>query len=107
PGPPSLNATLVTTRLTAPPLGGLGGPLSGTSHASRRVNGPYALSRLLPRSAWSALLPRPQTILRWHRDLVRLKWAAFHQCPPGQRPARDPERRALILRLARENPIPE
>ena len=32
-----------------------------------------ALSRLLPRSAWDALLPRPETLLRWHRELVRRK----------------------------------
>jgi len=32
-----------------------------------------ALSRLLSRSRWSALLPRPETLLRWHRDLVRRK----------------------------------
>src|SRR5215467_1225702 len=63
-----------------------------------------ALSRLLPRSGWSALLPRPETLLRWHRDLVRCKWAAFRQRPPRQHHARDPERRALILRLAGENP---
>ncbi len=63
-----------------------------------------ALSRLLPRSGWSALLPRPETWLRWHRDLVRRKWVAFRQRPLRQRPARDPERRALILRLAGENP---
>jgi len=62
------------------------------------------LSRLLPRSAWSALLPSPETLLRWHRDLIRRKWAAFRQRPPRQRPARDPERRALILGLAGENP---
>jgi len=30
-------------------------------------------SQLLPRSAWSALLPKPETLLRWHRDLVRHK----------------------------------
>src|SRR5215472_8008954 len=63
-----------------------------------------ALSRLLPRSAWPALLPSPETLLRWHRDLVRRKWAAFRQPPPRQRPARAPERQALSLRLARENP---
>ena len=39
-----------------------------------------ALSRLLPSSGWSALPPRPETLLRWHRDLVRRKWAcAVHQ----------------------------
>ena len=63
-----------------------------------------ALSRLLPRSGWSALLPRPETLLRWHRDLVRHQWAAFRQRPPRHCLARDPERQALILRLAGENP---
>jgi hypothetical protein len=29
-----------------------------------------AFSRLLPRSGRSALLPRPETLLRWHRDLL-------------------------------------
>ena len=63
-----------------------------------------ALSQLLPRSGWSALLPKPVTLLRWHRDLVRHKWEAFRRRPPRQRPSRDPERRALILKLAEENP---
>ncbi len=58
-----------------------------------------ALSRLLPRSAWSALVPSPETLLRWHRELVRRKWAAYRRRPPRSRP-RDPELRELILRLA-------
>src|SRR5215470_19865526 len=29
------------------------------------------LSRLLPRTDLPSLLPRPETLLRWHRDLVR------------------------------------
>jgi len=62
------------------------------------------LSQLLPRSGLPLLLPRPETLLRWHRDLVRRKWAAFHRRTLRQGPARDPERRALILRLAEENP---
>jgi putative transposase len=44
----------------------------------------------------------PQTLLRWHRELVRRKWAQ-----PGRTPGRPPvERRVreLVLRLARENP---
>ena len=49
-----------------------------------------ALSQLLPRSGSSALLPKPETLLRWHRDLVGRKWAAFRQPPPRQRPSRDP-----------------
>src|SRR5215467_9937897 len=41
-----------------------------------------ALSRLLPRSGWSALLPTPESLLRWHCDLVRRGWAASRKCPP-------------------------
>jgi len=63
-----------------------------------------ALSRLLPRSGLPSLLPRPETLLLWHRDLVRCKWAAFRQRRPRPRPARDPERRECVLKLARENP---
>jgi len=63
-----------------------------------------SLSRLLPRSMWSALLPRPETLRRWHRELVRRKWAAFSRRPPRGRRPRDPELRDLILRLAAENP---
>jgi putative transposase len=61
-----------------------------------------AASRLLRREAWSAFLVRPETLLRWHRQLVRRKWTTRHR-PPG-RPALDPEVRELIIRLGRENP---
>jgi putative transposase len=61
-----------------------------------------ASSRLLRREAWGAFLVRPETLLRWHRQLVRRKWTKPHR-PPG-RPALDPEVRELILRLGRENP---
>ena len=30
-----------------------------------------ALSRVLPRPRWSSFLVSPQTLLRWHRELVR------------------------------------
>ena len=33
-----------------------------------------ALSRALPRSAWSAFAVSPKTLLRWHRRLVRRYW---------------------------------
>ena len=32
-----------------------------------------ALSRALPRPRWSSFLVSPQTLLRWHRELVRRK----------------------------------
>src|SRR5215469_3105827 len=53
------------------------------------------LSRLLPESGLPSLLPKPETLLRWHRDLVCHKWAVFRRRPRRQRPVRDPERRAL------------
>nr|MDP9343596.1 helix-turn-helix domain-containing protein [Actinomycetota bacterium] len=49
-----------------------------------------------------SVLVRPETLLRWHRQLVARKWTTPHRHPG--RPALDPEVRALILRLARENP---
>ena len=62
-----------------------------------------AASRVLPRDRWVAFLVTPATLLRWHRELVRRKWTYRRSGRPG-RPPIDPEVRALILRLARENP---
>src|SRR6266571_3511560 len=62
-----------------------------------------ATSRLLPQDRWASFLVTPQTLLRWHRELVRRKWTY----PKGRRSGRppvDPEVAALILRMARENP---
>src|SRR2546425_13065173 len=36
-----------------------------------------ALSRTLTRSDWGRLPVRPETLLRWHRELVGRDWAAF------------------------------
>jgi putative transposase len=38
-----------------------------------------ALARLLPRGHWEVLLVQPATVLRWHRDLVRRRWASPHR----------------------------
>ena len=62
-----------------------------------------AASRVLPRDRWVAFLVTPATLLRWHRELVRRKWTYRRSGRPG-RPPIEPEVRALILRLARENP---
>ena len=62
-----------------------------------------AASRAMPRDRWVAFLVTPATLLRWHRELVRRKWTYRRTGRPG-RPPIDPAIRALILRLARENP---
>ena len=62
-----------------------------------------AISRVLPRPDWRSLLPRPETLLRWHRELVRRKWAAYRRRPQRHRPAARNELHELILKLAREN----
>jgi hypothetical protein len=61
-----------------------------------------ALTRLLPACHRRGLLVTPATILRWHRDLVRRRWTT-PGTPPG-RPAIPAGVRALIVRLATENP---
>jgi hypothetical protein len=62
-----------------------------------------AAAHVLPRDRWASFLLTPQTLLRWHRELVRRKWTYRTASKPG-RPAIDPDVRALVLRLARENP---
>ena len=45
---------------------------------------------------------QPETVLRWHRELVRRKWA-FKRIAKGGRPRISQELEALIVRLAQEN----
>jgi hypothetical protein len=59
------------------------------------------LARLLPHPSWHRLFIRPETLLRWHQDLVRRRWRDPHR---RGRPAVPAELRALVVRLARENP---
>jgi putative transposase len=49
------------------------------------------------------LLVTPDTILRWHRDIVRRRWATRSKRGRTGRPATRRNIRALALRLAREN----
>src|SRR4051794_12085520 len=44
------------------------------------------------------VLVQPDTLLKWHRDLVRRKWN-FRQPNKGGRPQLDAELEALIVRL--------
>ena len=61
-----------------------------------------ALSRLLPRSRWSIFVVTPETLLRWHRRMVRRHWTY-----PARRRGRPPvpnHVQTVIVRLATENP---
>jgi putative transposase len=75
------------------------------------INGPAAakdrallaaLSRRLPRARWSVFLVKPETLLDWHRRMVRRRWI-YRSAPRGRPPVPD-QVQQLILRFARENP---
>ena len=59
------------------------------------------LSRLIPRAKLHRFFVQPDTLLRWHRELVRRKWTNARR--PG-RPGIPAGTVAIILRLAWENP---
>ena len=46
-----------------------------------------ACSRLLPRAHWGAFILTPETLLRWHRELIANTWTNTHSGgPDGPRP---------------------
>jgi transposase len=59
------------------------------------------LVRLLPRPLRMSRLVTPDTLLRWHRRLVRWRWTYPHR---GGRPPVDAKLAMLIEQMARENP---
>jgi hypothetical protein len=59
------------------------------------------LSRLISQAKLGRFLVQPDTLLRWHRDLVCRKWT--YPRPPG-RPTIPAGTVQLVIRLARENP---
>jgi putative transposase len=65
-----------------------------------------ALFGVIPKARRQRLRPliTPDTIVRWHRDIVRHRWAARSKRGRTRRPATRHDIRALVRRLARENP---
>ena len=61
-----------------------------------------AFARLVPKARWSCFMVSPQTILRWHRELVARKWTYRHK--RIGRPPLDPDLVALIIQMAKDNP---
>jgi transposase InsO family protein len=61
-----------------------------------------AASRLLPRRCWRAFFVEPETLLRWHRELVARRWSYVSR-GVGRPPIANATVE-LALRLARENP---
>ena len=59
------------------------------------------LAKLVPRERWAAFLVTPETILRWHRALVRRRWTYLHRGPG--RPRLPQETVEVIVRLSKEN----
>ena len=59
------------------------------------------LAKLVPRERWAAFLVTPETILGWHRALVRRRWTSSHRGPG--RPPLPQQTVELIVRLAQEN----
>jgi transposase len=65
-----------------------------------------ALPHRLPKDVLRGLrlLVRPDTVLRWHRDLIIRRHAAASRPKRPGRPRTLRSIRVLVLRLARENP---
>jgi hypothetical protein len=65
-----------------------------------------ALTRLLPRSSSRiGLFVTPDTVLRWHADLVKRRWT-YKRTQPGRPPARPMIREPVPASSARAGPAP-
>src|SRR5664280_2104524 len=65
-----------------------------------------ALVGLIPkaRRAGLRLIVTPESVVRWHRDIVRRRWAAKSRHRRPGRPRTRRSVRSIVLRLAQENP---
>src|SRR5712691_7326219 len=92
PAPPVRCPATAATDPLAPDLGG-----PGTARGPAQRDTESA-------AAGTAAARHPETILRWHRDIVRRRWSAGFKRGRTGRPATRRNIKALALRLARENP---
>ena len=92
PAPPTRSPAAAAA---TPPEPELGGPGPARDPAQRDTESTRHETRLLV---------TPDTILRRHRDLVRRRWPARSRRGRTGRPATSRNIRALVLRLAQENP---
>ena len=63
------------------------------------------LARLWTEWRTVLVLVQPDTVIRWHREGLRLYWRWKSRTAPVGRPRIDAEVRDLIRRMARENPL--
>ena len=62
------------------------------------------LRRLVPAALEALIIIQPATVMRWHRAGFRAYWRWMSR-PKGGRPRADTEYRALIRRIALDNPL--
>ena len=53
--------------------------------------------------AEALMIVKPETLVRWHRAIVRRHWRLLSTRKPGRPPEITPETEQLVLRIAREN----
>jgi hypothetical protein len=63
------------------------------------------LSGAWPRWRSALVLVQPDTVIRWHREWLRRRWARCSGRNRAGRPPLDPELRRLIIEMATANPL--
>ena len=78
-------------------------PGESSSDPAGRTDRLVLLQRLRPARERLSSLVTPDTLRRWHRELVRRKWSRPHRVNPRRRIPL--ETQLLVWRLAKENPL--
>jgi putative transposase len=64
-----------------------------------------ALARLWKNWRTAVMLVQPDTVVRWHRDWLRRRWARRSRPQPGGRPVIPHQIRTLVRQMATANPL--